>query len=77
MVLESDVPKIGQNCTTFDAYWLVKEMRIGVKNITHDTMQLSHCWSLESEKSLRFLGSIFLSEREWKHIRTDVSKQND
>ena len=77
MVLESNVPKIGQNCVTYDSYWLVKEMRIGVKNITHDTMQLSHAWALELEKGLRFLGSIFLSEREWKNIRTDVSKQND
>ena len=77
MVLESDVPKIGQNCTTYDAYWLVKEMRIGVKNITHDTMQLSHACALELEKSLRFLGSIFLNERDWKSIRTDTVKQND
>lgn len=77
MVLESNVPKIGQNCITYDSYWLVKEMRIGVNNITHDTMQLSHCWSLELEKSLRFLGSIFLNERDWKSIRTDTVKQND
>ena len=77
MVLESDVPKIGQNCVTYDSYWLVKEMRIGVKNITHDTMQLSHAWALELEKSLRFLGSIFLNERDWKSIRTDTVKQND
>ena len=77
MVLESNVPKIGQNCITYDSYWLVKEMRIGVKNITHDTMQLSHAWALELEKSLRFLGSIFLNERDWKSIRTDTVKQND
>lgn len=77
MVLESDVPKIGQNCTQYDAYWLLKEMNIAVKNIQHDTMQLSHAWALELEKNLRFLGSIFLSEREWKNIRTDMGKQND
>lgn len=77
MVLESDIPKIGQNCIQYDTYWLLKEMNIVVKNIQHDTMQLSHCWSLEFEKSLRFLGSIFLNEREWKNIRVDVSKQND
>ncbi len=77
MVLESNVPKIGQNCVIYDSYWLIKEMRIRVKNITHDTMQLSHCWALELEKSLRFLGSIFLNERDWKSIRTDTVKQND
>lgn len=77
MVLESNIPKIGQNCIQYDALWLVKEMNIPVKNIQHCTMQLSHAWALEMEKSLRFLGSIFLNEREWKNIRVDVSKQND
>lgn len=77
MVLESDVPKIGQNCVQYDSYWLLKEMNIAVKNIQHDTMQLSHAYALELEKSLRFLGSIFLNERDWKSIRTDTVKQND
>lgn len=77
MVLESDIPKIGQNCIQYDSYWLAKEMHIGVKNITHDTMQMSHAWALELEKSLGFLGSIFLDERSWKSIRTETSKQND
>lgn len=77
MVLESEVPKIGQNCTQYDCYWLLKEMNIAVKNIRHDTMQLSHAWALELEKSLGFLGSIFLDERSWKGIRTETNKQND
>lgn len=77
MALESDVPKIGQNCIQYDTLWLVKEMNISVKNIQHCTMQLSHCWALELEKSLGFLGSIFCDERSWKHIRTETNKQND
>jgi uracil-DNA glycosylase len=77
MVCESDIPKIGQNCIQYDSYWLAKEMKIGVKNITHDTMQLSHAWALELEKSLGFLGSIFLDETAWKHIRVETGKQND
>jgi len=77
MVLESDVPKIGQNCVQYDSYWLLKEMNIAVKNIQHDTMQLSHAWGLELEKSLGFLGSVFCDERSWKHIRTETNKQND
>ena len=77
MALESDVPKIGQNCVQYDSYWLLKEMNIAVKNIKHDCMTMSHCWALELEKSLRFLGSIFLNEREWKNIRTDTVKLND
>lgn len=77
MVLESEIPKIGQNCVQYDALWLVKEMNIAVKNIQHDTMQLSHAWGLELEKNLGFLGSIFCNEKVWKHIRTETNKQND
>ena len=77
MVLESEVPKIGQNCVQYDTFWLLKEMNIAVKNIQHDTMQLSHAWALELEKSLGFLGSIFLDERSWKGIRHETNKQND
>ena len=77
MVLESDTPKIGQNVIQYDCYWVLKEMNIAPKNITHDTMQLAHCWALELEKSLGFLGSIFCDERSWKHIRTETNKQND
>jgi hypothetical protein len=76
-VLESPIPKIGQNCIQYDCFWLAKEMRIGVKNVIHDTMQLAHAWQPELEKSLGFLGSIFLDEISWKGIRRDVSKQND
>lgn len=76
-VLESPIPKIGQNCIQYDGFWLAKEMKIGVKNIMHDTMQLSHAWAIELEKSLGFLGSIFLDEVSWKHIRTETNKQND
>ena len=77
MVLESDIPKIGQNCIQYDCYWLAKEMKIGVKNVMHDTMQLSHAWQPELEKSLRFLGSIFLDEKEWKSIRAETIKEDD
>lgn len=77
MVLESDVFKIGQNCIQYDCYWLLKEMNIAVRNIRHDTMQMAHCWALELEKSLGFLGSVFLDERSWKGIRTETNKQND
>jgi hypothetical protein len=77
MALESDVPKICQNGIQYDAFWLAKEAKIGVKNITHCTMQMSHAWALELEKSLGFLGSIFLDEVSWKHIRTETNKQND
>jgi len=77
MVCESDIPKIGQNFIQYDAYWMAKELGIAVKNIQHDTMTKAHCWEPELKKNLGFLGSIFLDERSWKSIRTDVGKDND
>jgi hypothetical protein len=77
MVCESDIPKIGQNVVQYDTYWLLKELGIQIRNITHDTMTLAHCWQPELEKNLGFLGSVFLDERSWKSIRHDVGKEND
>ena len=77
MVCESDVPKIGQNVVQYDLYWMIHSLNIQVRNIQHDTMTLAHAWQPELEKSLGFLGSIFLDELSWKSIRTDTSKQND
>jgi hypothetical protein len=78
MVCESSVPKIGQNLCQYDAYWLAKEWGIVLHNITADTMTLAHCWQPELDKNLGFLGSLFLSEREWKSIRShsDVRKED-
>ena len=78
MVCESTVPKIGQNVCQYDSYWLAKEWGIVLRNIAADTMVLSHAWNPELEKSLGFLGSIFLNEREWKSIRShsDVRKED-
>lgn len=71
MVLDSPIPKIGQNFK-YDTYWLVKEMGFNIRNWTHDTMQLAHCWQPELQKGLGFLGSIFMNEQSWKHIRADA-----
>ena len=73
-VLTSPIPKIAQN-GKYDAYWLVKELRIPIRNWAHDTMQKSHCWQPEFPKSLQFLGSVFLDERDWKSIRRNVGKE--
>ena len=74
MVLESSVPKIGQNVIQYDAYWLIKEMGFTLHNFVDDVMVKAHCWQPELEKNLGFLGSIFLDEKSWKHIRRDVGK---
>ena len=77
MVCESNVPKVGQNVLQYDSYWLAKELGIVLKNVVADTMTAAHVWQPELEKSLGFLGSVFLDERSWKSIRTDVGKEND
>lgn len=77
VVCESSVPKIGQNVLQYDAYFMAKALGIPILNITEDTMTLSHCWQPELEKSLGFLGSLFLTEREWKSIRVHTDKGDD
>jgi uracil-DNA glycosylase len=75
MVCESPLPKIGQNLIQYDAYFLCHTMGIQIRNIVEDTMIKSHAWQPELKKSLSFLGSVFLDERSWKHIRHDVAKE--
>jgi len=77
MVCESPVPKIGQNVVQYDAYFMAKALGIPVLNIQHDTMTLAHAWQPELQKSLGFLGSLFLTEREWKSIRINTDKGDD
>ncbi len=72
-VMTSQVYKIAQN-GKYDSYWLVKELGFPVTNWAHDTMVKAHCWQPELTKSLQFLGSIFLNERDWKSIRHNVGK---
>lgn len=75
MVCESDIPKIGQNLFQYDAYWLAKEIGIKIRNLTEDTMVKSHAWQPELPKRLGYLGSVFLDEKSWKHIRKDAAKE--
>jgi hypothetical protein len=75
-VLNSDIPKIAQNGVQYDCYWLAKEWGVAVRNFTHDTMTLAHCWQPELPKSLEFLGSVFLDERSWKQIRKHTGKED-
>lgn len=77
MVCRSSVPKIGQNVLQYDAYFMAKALGIPILNIIEDTMTMAHCWQPELEKSLGFLGSLFLTEKEWKSIRTHTDKGDD
>ena len=74
LICESSVPKIGQNVIQYDAYWMLRALNIKLLNVVEDTMVKAHAWQPELKKDLGFLGSIFLDEKSWKHIRRDVSK---
>lgn len=76
-VCESPIPKIGQNVIQYDCYWMTKELGITVRNVQEDTMVKAHCWQPELEKSLGFLGSIFLNDRSWKSIRRETMSNKD
>lgn len=69
-ICESPTPKLGQNFK-YDVYWLAHKMGIAVNNWIEDTMVKAHIWQPEMQKSLGFLGSLFLDEVSWKGIRKD------
>lgn len=67
MVLETDIPKLGQNFL-YDLQYIFK-MGIKVKNFREDTMLLHHSLYPELQKGLGFLGSIYTNEPAWKLMR--------
>jgi len=66
-LLESDIPKVGQNFL-FDLQYLVRA-GIRPKNCAHDTMLLHHVLYPELPKGLGFLASIYSNESAWKLLR--------
>ena len=76
MVCRSSIPKIGQNVLQYDSYFMAKAVGIPILNIVEDTMTLAHCWQPELDKNLGFLGSLFLNEKSWKHIRSHNDKED-
>ena len=77
-LLESDIPKIGQNFI-YDLQYL---MRIGIRprNVLHDTMLHHHSLFPELNKGLGFLGSIYTDEPAWKLMRrgaADTEKRDE
>jgi len=66
-LLESDIPKVGQNFL-FDLQYLTRA-GIRPRNCQHDTMLLHHVMFPELPKGLGFLGSIYTNETAWKLMR--------
>lgn len=63
-LLESPVPKLGQNLL-YDLQYLMK-MSIRPRACMQDTMLLHHSHYPEMQKGLGFLGSIYTNEASWK-----------
>lgn len=65
-VLDTPIPKLGQNFTAYDAQWLLSKMGIGVRNLRHDTRLMHHILQPELPKSLAFMGSMYTQMPRWK-----------
>lgn len=64
-VLESPVPKIGQNYV-YDVSWLREKMGINVMNYREDTRLIHHALYPELPKDLGFLGGSYSEQGVWK-----------
>lgn len=65
-ILESDVPKLGQNFGAYDAYWFIDSMGIAPRNFRHDTRLLHHNLYPELPKDLEFMGGSYTEQGAWK-----------
>lgn len=72
-VLESDIPKLGQN-GLYDIQYCHR-FGIRVRNYREDTMIRHHALQPEMEKGLGFMASIYTDEAPWKVLR-DRNKDN-
>lgn len=72
-VLESDIPKLGQN-GLYDLQYLWK-FGVRVRAYQHDTMIRHHSMYPEMPKGLGFLASIYTDEANWKVLR-DRNRDN-
>lgn len=69
-LLESPIPKLGQNYGAYDAFWLLAKMGIRTMNLLHDTRLLHHAIYPELPKDLAFLGASYAQQGPWKTMRT-------
>lgn len=66
-IMESPVPKLGQNFGAYDAYWFIDNMHIAPRNFTHDTRLLHHNLYPELPKDLEFMGAGYTEQGAWKN----------
>lgn len=66
-VLESPVPKVGQNYGGYDAFMLLEVQGVKTMNFSEDTRLLHHNLYPELPKDLGFMGASYTSQGAWKH----------
>jgi uracil-DNA glycosylase len=67
-VLQSPVPKLGQNFAQYDLLWLWERYGIETRNLREDTRLMSHAVYPEMDKSLAFLAANFTDFGPWKGL---------
>ena len=75
-VLESPVPKLGQNAK-YDCEYLIRVAKIAVNlgaNGGEDCMLLHHSIQPELQKSLGFMGSVYTNSPSWKGMYKDSQR---
>lgn len=76
-VLESPVPKVGQNYGGYDWYWLYDKWNIRTMNLLHDTRLLHHAIYPELPKSLEFMGNSYTAQGPWKTLGWRGTEKKD
>jgi uracil-DNA glycosylase family 4 len=66
-VLESPVPKLGQNYGGYDAFMLLEVQGVRTMNFSEDTRLLHHNLYPELPKDLAFMGASYTRQGAWKH----------
>jgi uracil-DNA glycosylase len=65
-IMESDIPKLGQNFGGYDAFWFIDKLGIAPRNYRHDTRLIHHNLYPELPKNLEFMGGSYTEQGAWK-----------
>lgn len=76
-IMESDVPKLGQNFGGYDAYWFIDKVGIKPRNFRHDTRLMQHALYPELPKDLQFMGASYTQQGPWKNWGHKGDKRDD
>ena len=76
-VLESPVPKLGQNFGGYDAYWLLKKKGVRPMNYREDTRLMHHALYPELPKDLASLAAAYSELPSWKHWNKGSEDKRD